>query len=184
MPIYNNISIRVAVTYAKNSLLLGPDGVYTISELLGLGVVGKFRLHPDHVAVWGVGNRAVDGGLASTLVSVVSLTCPGSIPVEVDIDTSETLGNRTRLSVAFALALLQELANEVFLVDMNASVDGVNHSLVEQFQVGLLCPCILNRLELVAVLSCLLGSKHEFTKRLKGRVCAAQDIVVVAWVDG
>ena len=67
----------------ENGLLLRPNGVYTISEFLGLREVREFGLHPYHIAVRCVRNGAVNGALAAALVPVVSFSRPGSLPVEV-----------------------------------------------------------------------------------------------------
>jgi hypothetical protein len=55
---------------------------------------------------------------------------------------------------------------------------------VVQFQVGLLGPGIFDRLEYCAVLASLFGSVHQFTQGLERGVCASEDVVVVARVDG
>src|SRR5699024_7272255 len=44
-----------------NLLLLGPDGVHTISKLLGLLVVGHLALHPNQISKWRKRNSTVDG---------------------------------------------------------------------------------------------------------------------------
>jgi hypothetical protein len=156
----------------------------TVCELLRLGEVGQLRLHPYHVAVGRVGDGAVDGGFAATLVPVVALSRSGSFPVEVDIDTCQALCNGTSLGVALALALLQELLDEILLVHVYTGIDRVNDSLVVKLQVGLLRPCVLDRLELCTILSSLLSSVHELAERLECRVCTAHDVVVIAWVNG
>jgi hypothetical protein len=167
-----------------NVLLLGPNGVNAICKFLGLGEIRQFRLHPYHVAVRRVGNGAVDGALAAALVPVVALACPRSFPVEVHIDASQAVRNSTGFCVALALALLQELANELFLIHVNAGVDCVDDGLVEELQVCLLCPRVLDGLQLCTVLSSLLGHVHELAERLQCGVGATHDVVVVPRVDG
>ena len=154
-----------------NILLLWPNSVNTISEFLRLVVEGFRRLHPNHVAVWCIGNGAIDSSLAAALVPVVTLTCSRSVPVEEHIDTCKTLGDCTSLLVALALALLVELSNQFLFVDMDTSVDSVCYSLMKELQVGFLGPSILNRLKFYAVLSSLLGSVHEVAQRLNRGVC-------------
>lgn len=169
---------------SQHLLLLGPDGVYSVGELLGLGVVGKLGLHPDEVGVGCEGNGAVDGSLAAALVPVVTLTGTGSLPVKVDVDAGQTLSNGTSLLVALALALLEELLDELLFVDMDTGIDGVDDGLVEELQVGLLGPGVLNSLELGAILSGLLSGVHEFREGLEVGVGGTHDVVMVAGVDG
>jgi hypothetical protein len=168
---------------AKNVLLLRPHGVNTISEFLCLREVGQFRLHPYHIAVWRVSNRAVDSALAAALIPVVSLTRPRSLPVEVDFYTSQALRDSASLGIALAFALLQELVDKFLLVHMHTGVDGVDDGFVVEFEIGLLRPCVLNGLEFGTVLASLLRSVHEFAEWLKRRVGAAHDVVMIAWVD-
>jgi hypothetical protein len=184
MQAYTHVSEEYTATCIDNILLLWPDGMNTISELLRLSEIGQLRLHPDHVAVGRIGNRTVNSGLASSLVSVVTLAGPRSLPVEEDIYTCQALSNGTCLSVALSLALLVEFVDKPLLVYVNSSIDGVRHSLVEEFQIRLLGPRIFNGLELCATFSCLFGSVHKLAQRLESGICYTQDVVVVAWVNG
>jgi hypothetical protein len=164
--------------------LLGPNSVHAISKFLGLCEIRQFGLHPYHVAVRGVGNGAVDGALAASLVPVVTFSCPGGFPVEIHVHTSQTVRNGARLGVAFAFALLQKLANEFLLVHVHASVDCVDDGFVVELQICFFCPCVFDGLELCTILSGLFGSVHEFAKRLERGVGTTHDVVVVARVDG
>lgn len=167
----------------KNSLLLGPHGMHTLSEFLGLRVVGQLALHPDHVGVGCVRDGSVDRTLAAALVSVVTFPGTRGIPVPVDIDTSETLGDGAALAVRFALGSCLVLCDQTGLVDVHACVDGVDDGIVEQFQTRLLEPLVFDDLELVAVLAGLLGRDHEVVQGLEVRVRRAQDESVVSEVD-
>jgi hypothetical protein len=167
-----------------NILLLGPDGVNAVGELLRLCEVRQFRLHPDHIAVWCVSHRAVNGALTAALVPVVTLACPRGFPVEVHIYAGQALGDGAGFGVTLALALLRELVDEFLLIYVYTGIDCVGYCLVVELHVCFLRPGVLDSLEFGAVLAGLLGSVHEVAKRLEGGVCAAHDVVVIARVDG
>ena len=76
-----------------NILLLGPYSMNTVSKLFRLRKVRQLRLHPNHVAVRCICNGAVDGAFTTTLISVVTLSGPCGVPVEVHINASQTCGN-------------------------------------------------------------------------------------------
>ena len=157
--------------------------MHTVSKLLRLAVVGLRRFHPDHVAVRRVRDGAVDRRLAASLVPVVTLTRASGLPVEVDIDACQALCDCACFCVALSLALLVELGDELLLVNVNAGVDGIGYSLVEQLQVRFLSPGIFDGLQLRTALASLLGSIHEIAERLNGGICYTQDVVVVTGVD-
>ena len=166
------------------ALLLGPHGVHALGKLLGLRKVGQLALHPDHVAEGRVGDGAVDGALAAALVAVVALAGTGRVPVEVDVDAGQALGDGAGFLVALALALREELLDETLLVDVHTGVDGIDDGLVEEAKVGLSEPLVLNGLELCAVLASLLGGDHEIVEGLEGGVGGSEDECVVTGVNG
>ena len=167
-------------------LLLGPDGVHTLGELLGLGVVGKLGLHPDGVAVGGVGDGAVDGAVAATLEAVVTLAGAGRVPVEEDLLAKELAGDGAGLAVGELLALDGGLVlgGELLAVGEVALGDDVKDGLVEAPEVGLGEPVVLNGLELGTVLAGGLGLHHELSEGLEVGVGASEDESVVAGIDG
>lgn len=151
----------------RGLLLLGPSGVDTVGEFLGLGVVGELALHPDEIGEGSVRDGAVDGALGTALVAVVSFASTGSIPVEVDVGAGDALGDGAGLGVALALGGLAELLNESLLVGERALVDGVDNGVAEELQACLGDPFVLNGLELSAVLAGLLGGDHEVVEGLE-----------------
>jgi hypothetical protein len=157
--------------------------VDTVSKFLSLAVVGLRRLHPYHIAVGRVRDGAVDCRLAAALVPVVTLARASGLPVEVDIDACQALCDCACFRVAFALTLLVELGDELLLVHVDAGVDCVRYGFVEKLQVRFLGPCILDGLQLHAILASLLRSIHEVAERLNGGICYAQDVVMVTGVD-
>lgn len=158
--------------------------MHAVGKFFGLRVIWELRLHPDHVAVGSVCYGAVDGTLAAALVPVVAFSRPCCLPVEVYVDAGNTSGNGTCFGVALAFALLQELVDQTLLVDMYASVDSIDYSLMEELEVGLLDPGIFNGLKLSTALASLLCSIHELAQRLECRIGAAQNVVVVSRVNG
>ena len=70
-------------------------GVNTLSKLLGLGVDGLFRLHPQEVSIRGECDCPVNRTKSSTLVAVVTFPRPGSVPVPVwrSCETELSLGD-------------------------------------------------------------------------------------------
>ena len=165
-------------------LLLGPHSVHAICELFRLREIRQFGFHPYHIAERGVCDRAVDGALATSLIPVVSLSCPRCVPVEVDVHTGQARCDCSRFGVALALAFCQEIVDEFLLVHVHAGVDGVDDGFVEELEVGFFGPRVFDGLELIAILAGLLGGVHKFTEGLESGVRAALDVVVVAWVDG
>lgn len=85
-------------------LLLRPDGVHAVGELLGLCVVRKLRFHPDEVGEGCIGNSSVNGTGTSALVSVVTLAGSRCVPIKVDVYTRDALCNGPGFGVALALA--------------------------------------------------------------------------------
>lgn len=167
-----------------NSLLLWPHGMHAIGKLLGLVEVGQLALHPDQIGVGCIGDGAVDGGLATSLQAVVALTRPGRVPVKVDVNASQAFGNGASLHIALALGLLVELFDHGGFVDVHAGVDGVCHGLVEKLQACLLGPGVFNGLQLSAGLSEGFGVEHQVVEGLEGGIGGAEDVVMVARVDG
>ena len=168
----------------RGLLLLGPNGVDTVGEFLGLGVVGELALHPDEIREGSVGDSAVDGALGAALVAVVSLASTGSVPVEVDVGAGDALGDGAGLGVALALGGLAELLNESLLVGEGALVDGVDNGVAEELQTCLGDPFVFNGLELSAVLAGLLSDDHEVVEGLEVSVGRAKDEGMVAVIDG
>lgn len=168
----------------RNSLLVGPDGVNAISEILGLLEVGQLRLHPDGIGVRSIGDGTVDGAVAAALQSVVSLTGSGSIPIEVDVLAQDGLGNLAGLGVTLALDLGGVLLLGGVLVADGGGIDGSDDGLVEALELGGNQPLILNLLELSTVLASGLGSDHKIVEGLEVGVGGANDEGMVAGVDG
>ena len=102
--------------------------MHTVSKFLRLAVVG------------------LDLRLAAALVPVVTFTRASGLPVEVDVDACQALCDCACFRVALTLTLLVELGNKFLLVNVDASVDGVGYSFMEQLQVRFLGPCILDGL--------------------------------------
>jgi len=167
----------------KNLLLLGPNGVHTISKLLGLVEVGQLALHPDQIGVRSVSDGAVNRTLAASADTVVALTGPGRVPVKVDVNTRQALGDGASFSIALALGQLVELLDHLGLVDVHAGVDSVGDSLVVELQVCLLVPRVFDGLQLGAVLAGGFGVQHQIVEGLQGGVGGAEDVGVVARVD-
>lgn len=167
-------------------LLLGPDGVHALGELLGLSVVGQLGLHPDGVAVGRVGDGAVDGAVAATLEAVVTLAGTGRVPVEEDLLAEKLAGDGAGLAVGDLLALDGGLVlgGEVLAVGEVALGDDVKDGLVETLEVGLGEPVVLDSLELGTGLAGGLGLHHELSEGLKVGVGASDDESVVAGIDG
>ena len=165
-------------------LLLGPDGVDTIGELLGLLVVRELALHPDEIGEGSEGDGAVDGALGAALVAVVALAGTGGVPVPVDVGAGDTLGDGADLGVGLALGLLEELGDDGGLVGVRALVDGVDDGLAEELEAGLGGPLVLDGLQVGTVLTGLLGGNHQVVQGLQVGVGRADDEGVVAVVDG
>lgn len=167
-------------------LLLGPDGVDALGELLGLLVVGELGLHPDGVAVRGVGDGAVDGAVAAALETVVALAGAGGVPVEVNVLAEDAAGDGAGLLVGELLAVdaVAVLLGEGLLVGEVGGEDGVHDVVVEALEVGLGEPLVLDGLELGAVLAGLLTSNHELVEVGEVGVVGAEDEGVVAGIDG
>lgn len=170
----------------KNVLLLGPHSVHTLGKLLGLLKVGKLALHPDGVAVRGVGDGAVDGAVAAALEAVVALAGAGGVPVEEEVGDAELAGHGAGVEVALALGALEVLLLDGGLVAGQSGgrgVDGGEDGVVEALEVGGGEPLVLNLLELRAELALALGGNHEVVEGLEVGVGGAEDEGVVAGVD-
>lgn len=165
-------------------LLFRPHGVHTVGKLLGLLVVGQLTLHPDQVGKGCKSDGSVDRTLRATLVAVVALASTRSVPVPVDVHTGDALGDGACLAVTLALDGLSVLLDESVLVDEDPGVDGINDGLVEFLQAGLRHPLVLDGLQLIAVLTSLLGCDHEVVQRLQIRVSGSDNECVVAEVNG
>lgn len=165
-------------------LLLGPHGVNAFSKLLSLGVVGELALHPDKIGEWSISKTTVNGTLGATLEPVVTLTGARRIPVEVDVLSSDVLGDRASFKVALALSSLQVLINEGLLVRVGTLVDGLNDGIVEKLQASLSNPLVFDSLKLVSLLSSLFGRHHEIHERLDVGVGRADDEGMVTVIDG
>lgn len=166
-----------------NVLLLGPHGMHAVGELLGLLVIRLRALHPDHVCVGGKSDGPVDGTSTSALISVVPFSRPCRVPVPVDLDARQAFRDGSGLGVTLAFHRGQVLSDKTFLVDVDAGVDGIDDSVVEEFEAGLSGPLIVNRLKSLAVLPGLLGCDHEIVEWLEGGVRGSEDEGVVPLVD-
>ena len=156
----------------------------TLSKLFRLRVIRQLTLHPNRITVRRIGNRPVNRTLTTTLQPIVPLPRSRAVPVPGDIDTSDPLGNSTRLGIALPLHLLQEASRELFLVDVHPGRDGINDGGVEELQTSLSCPRVLDGLEFGTVLACCFGGDHEVVQRLERRIRGAEDVGVVAGIDG
>jgi hypothetical protein len=162
-------------------LLLGPDGVDSLGELNSLGVVGLLGLHPDQVGVRSEGNTTHDGALGSSLVTVVSLTGTGRVPVEENVLSEDVLGDDASLGVALSLGL-SEVGGDLGL--LSGGLQGGGNGVVEQHDVGLAHVLVLNLLEGVSGLSGGLSGGKERSKGVQVWVGGSEDEGVVAGVDG
>lgn len=164
--------------------MLGIHCVNTLGELTGLLEIGQLALHPYHIAVRSVGDSTRDAGFATALETVVSLSCAGGIPIEPDIDASEPLCDGAGFEVRFVLRLSQKVGDELGLVDVDACVDGVDDGVFEELETGLGEPVVFDLLEFFAEFAGLFRGDHEVVEGLEGGVRAAEDVLVVAGVDG
>lgn len=155
----------------------------TVGKLLRLSIIRHLALHPNEICKWRVCKGTVDCTLASALVAVVTLACPGGVPVPVDIGACDTLGDYTSFGIALALDGLKELVDEVLLVDMYTSVDGIDNSFVKELQASLIVPLVFNCLKFRASLSCLLCSDHQVVQRLNGWVCSTNNKAMIAGIN-
>lgn len=119
----------------------------------------------------------VDGAAGTALVSVVTLTSTGKIPVPVDLNT-EGLGKLASLGVGEELRLGQPVGSVLAL-----GLECISDSIAVQLDVGLLDPVVLNSLEIVTVQASVLGSSHLDDKGLEIGVGDSQDEGVVAGID-
>lgn len=165
--------------------LLWVNGVYAGGKFFRLFVIGQFGFHPDGVGVGCVGNGSVNGTSASALKSVISLPCTGSVPVPVDINTSNCLGKCSRLGITFSSYLIQELGNECLGVGTTRSgFYGGDDGVVEKFEFGLSGPGIFDGLEFGAGFAGSFTGYHEVVEGLEVGVCGAENVCVVAGIDG
>lgn len=167
-----------------NVLLVGPHGVHTVGEFLGLGIVGQLALHPDGIGVGGESDGAVDGALAAALVAVVALARAGSVPVEVDVLADDGLGNGAGLGVALALGFGVELLNQTSLVSEAAGVDGISDSFAEELDAGFVHPFFFDGAEFIAGEARVFGFDHQVVEGLERGVCGALDEGMVTGIDG
>jgi len=174
----------VFFVFGVNSLLLGPHGVNAVGELLSLLVVGQLALHPDEIRERRVRHGTVDGTLGTALVAVVALTGTRSIPVPVNVNTGDTLGNGAGFAVALALGRLEVLLDQAVLVGVDTGIDGVNHGVAEELETSLGGPLVLNGLKLRAGLTGLLSGDHQVVQGLEVGVGGADNEGMVAVVDG
>jgi hypothetical protein len=160
--------------------------VHALGKLLGLLVIRQLALHPDGVAVGGVGDGPVDGAIAASLEAVVPLPGARSVPVKVNVLAQDAAGDGARLRVGQLLALdgLLVLLCEALGVGVAALGDGVEHGIVKALEFGLRQPLVLDGLQRVTQLALLLGGEHQVVERLQVGVGRAQDEGVVARVDG
>lgn len=160
--------------------------MYALGKLLGLLVVGQLALHPDGIAVGGVGDGAVDAAVAAALEAVVALAGARRVPVKVDVGPEDVAGDGARLRVGQLLARDAGLVlrREALGVAEGPGRDSVQHGLVEALEARLGQPAVLDRLELLADLALALGHHHELREGRELGVGGAEDEGVVARVDG
>jgi hypothetical protein len=167
----------------KNSLLLRPNCVNTLGKLLRLVEIRQLALHPDQIRVRRVRNSSRDSGLAAAAQTVVALASPGRVPVEMNVNASETLGDCTSFHVALAGRELVELGDHGGFVDVDAGVDGVCDGFVEEFERSLLVPGVFDGLQLGTGFAGCFGVEHEVVEGLESGVGGAENVGVVAGVD-
>jgi hypothetical protein len=146
--------------------------MHALRKVNGLLVVGLLALHPDEIGVWSEGNSAHDGALGAALVAVETFTGPGTVPIKEDIGSEELLGYHTGLGVALALRFLEVFRDNVVL---SGGLKGSNNSIVEQLDVRLCHPLILNLLKRVSVLSGGFGDSQNWRQRVKVGVGGTED---------
>ena len=166
------------------SLLLWPNGMNTLGELLSLCIIWQLALHPNSIGIWCISNGSVDSTLATALESVVALTGSWAVPIPWDIHPSDALCDGSCLGVALALDIFEELRDQLLLIDVYARVDGVHDGLVVELETSLCGPCIFDGLKFCTVLASSLSGNHEVVKGLKIGVCRAEDVGMVAGIDG
>lgn len=157
--------------------------MHAVGKLLRLSIVGQLALHPDEIRKRSICNGAVHRTLGTSLVPVEALPGARGVPVPVDVDSSDVLGDSPGFAVALALGLRQELINEGLLVTRGALVDGVDDSFAEQLQASLGSPLVFNGLQLVSVLTSLLRSHHEVVEGLEVGVRRSHDEGVVTVIN-
>lgn len=165
-------------------LLLWPNGMDAVGELLRLLVIRQFALHPQQVGVRRIGYGSIDGAVASALVAIEALARSGRVPVPMDIHAGKTFGDGSGFGIALAFDGGQVFRDEPLLVDVYAGVDHVDDGFVEELQSGLVDPLVFDCLQFVAGLADLFRGYHEIVQGLQGWVCHAQDECVVSVVDG
>lgn len=160
--------------------------MHALGKLLGLLVVGQLALHPNGVAVGGVGDGAVDAAVAAALEAVVALAGARRVPVKVDVGPEDVAGDGARLRVGQLLARDAGLVlrREALGVAEGAGRDGIQHRLVEALEARLGQPAVLDGLELLADLALALGHHHELREGCELGVGGTEDEGVVARVDG
>lgn len=168
----------------ENSLLLWPNGVDTIGEFFRLVEIGQLALHPDEIGIRRVRNRSRDGRLAPASDAIEAFACPGSVPVEMHIHARQALRYRARFGIALPLGLPLELGDHAGFVDVHAGVDGVGDGFVEELEVSLRVPGVFDGLQGGAGFAGGFGVEHEVVEGLEGGVGSAEDVGVVAGVDG
>ena len=128
----------------RNLLLLWPYGVNPMGKFCGLLIVWQLTLHPNHVRIRSIRNRSIDRTSASSLVAIKALSCSSRVPVPVDVYPYKAMGNHPRLGITLASSRGKIFMDEALFVDVDAVVDGVNHSVVKEFEAGLCNPFILD----------------------------------------
>ena len=166
------------------ALLLRPHGVHAARKLLGLPVVGQLALHPDGVAVGGVGDGAGDGAVAAAAEAVVALAGARLVPVEGHLSsaTEQLAGDGARLGIAAAARSLGIAPQHI--VAAACGPQRVGHRLVEALQARPRQPVVLDHLKGLPRPAVALGRQHRVRQRRQRRVSAAQHEGVVARVDG
>ena len=158
------------------------DSVDTLSELLGLGIDRLLRLHPQQVSIRRECDRSVDRTEGSSLVAVVTLSGPGRVPVPVRwvCKTELGLGDNESIGVGEVSNAIQELRLAEGAV---LRLDGFCEDIGEGCESGGLDPFVLDHLEGVSSLACLVGFQHDGDKGPQGGVCRTEDESVVALID-
>jgi hypothetical protein len=85
----------------------------------------------------------------------------------VNIDTSQSFSDGSRLGIALAFDGMAILLNQARFVNVDASIDSRDDSVIEELEIRLGNPRVFNVLQGFAGLSCMLSCEHEVVKRLK-----------------
>lgn len=145
------------------------SSVDALGELLGLGIDGFLRLHPQQVGIWRECNRSVDSTEGSALVSVITLPGPWRVPVPVwwDRKVELGLGDDKGIGVGEVTNAFEELR---LVEGAVLRLDGFCEDGGEGRETGGSDPFVLDDLESVSSLACLLSFQHDGDEGPQGGV--------------